>query len=266
MPVGRLGDLLAVWSRLMPSRHGALKPGRSTRGLADLQQVRDDDRGGGARAGRAARLLRRRRAAEHRGQPRQAAPSRRIWSSSTRPASSGRSRPGCRCRSATRRSSPARPRSTSMFELFGFYLQGGLIDVGFLGAAQIDRLRQPQHDGHRRLRSAQDAAARALAARARSPITRSRGLRDHAPEPRSFVERIDFRTSPATSAAPSRRADPARAAAGSAADRPSSSRTSASTTSTTTARCGSTRSIRARRSSRSARRWAGTSTVATTWR
>jgi len=28
---------------------------------------------------------------------------------------------------------------TSMFELFGFYLQGGLIDVGFLGAAQIDR-------------------------------------------------------------------------------------------------------------------------------
>ena len=27
----------------------------------------------------------------------------------------------------------------SMFELFAFYLQGGLIDVGFLGAAQIDR-------------------------------------------------------------------------------------------------------------------------------
>src|SRR6478672_3418737 len=28
---------------------------------------------------------------------------------------------------------------TSMLELFGYYLQGGLIDVGFLGAAQIDR-------------------------------------------------------------------------------------------------------------------------------
>ena len=28
---------------------------------------------------------------------------------------------------------------TSMFELFAFYLQGGLIDVGVLGAAQIDR-------------------------------------------------------------------------------------------------------------------------------
>ena len=26
-----------------------------------------------------------------------------------------------------------------MLELFGYYLQGGLIDVGFLGAAQIDR-------------------------------------------------------------------------------------------------------------------------------
>jgi glutaconate CoA-transferase subunit B len=28
---------------------------------------------------------------------------------------------------------------TSQFELFSFYLQGGLIDVGFLGASQIDR-------------------------------------------------------------------------------------------------------------------------------
>ena len=29
---------------------------------------------------------------------------------------------------------------TSMFELFAYYLQAGLIDVGFLGASQIDRL------------------------------------------------------------------------------------------------------------------------------
>jgi hypothetical protein len=29
--------------------------------------------------------------------------------------------------------------AVSMFELFSFYLQGGLVDVGFLGAAQIDR-------------------------------------------------------------------------------------------------------------------------------
>ena len=29
--------------------------------------------------------------------------------------------------------------AVSMFELFAFYLQGGLVDVGFLGGAQIDR-------------------------------------------------------------------------------------------------------------------------------
>jgi glutaconate CoA-transferase subunit B len=29
--------------------------------------------------------------------------------------------------------------AVSMWELFAFYLQGGLVDVGFLGAAQIDR-------------------------------------------------------------------------------------------------------------------------------
>src|SRR6266511_3992642 len=28
---------------------------------------------------------------------------------------------------------------TSMYELFAFYLQAGLVDVGFLGASQIDR-------------------------------------------------------------------------------------------------------------------------------
>ena len=32
-----------------------------------------------------------------------------------------------------------RPRSRRMFELFAFYLQAGLIDVAFLGGAQIDR-------------------------------------------------------------------------------------------------------------------------------
>ena len=32
-----------------------------------------------------------------------------------------------------------------MFELFSFYLQGGLVDVGFLGAAQIDRFGIIQH-------------------------------------------------------------------------------------------------------------------------
>src|SRR5438876_11939893 len=31
------------------------------------------------------------------------------------------------------------PRVTGMFDLFAYYLQAGLIDVGFLGASQIDR-------------------------------------------------------------------------------------------------------------------------------
>src|SRR5438093_11921223 len=30
---------------------------------------------------------------------------------------------------------------TSMYELFAYYLQAGLVDVGFLGASQLDRFR-----------------------------------------------------------------------------------------------------------------------------
>ena len=85
-------------------RHGCRRP-------AAVQPLRDDDRRRGARAGRAARLLRGRRAAEHRGQPRQA----------HRRAGPGAGLRGGRLRrpagtpaavaSATRRSSPARPRS-----------------------------------------------------------------------------------------------------------------------------------------------------------
>ena len=48
----------------------------------------------------------------------------------------------------------------SMLELFGYYLQRGLIDVGFLGRGPDRPLRQHQHDGHRRLRAPDDAAAR----------------------------------------------------------------------------------------------------------
>ena len=38
--------------------------------------------------------------------------------------------------------------------------QRGFLDVGFIGGAQIDRLRQPQHERHRRLRAAEGPAAR----------------------------------------------------------------------------------------------------------
>lgn len=84
---------------------------------------------------------------------------------------------------------------TSMFELFACYLQGGLIDVGFLGASQIDRYgninttvigsyRSPKV----RLPGSGGACEIALnAGKVFVIMPQSR---------RSFVESIDFRTSP----------------------------------------------------------------------
>jgi glutaconate CoA-transferase subunit B len=84
---------------------------------------------------------------------------------------------------------------TSMFELFGFYLQGGLVDVGFLGAAQIDRfgninttvIGDYEHPTTR-LPGSGGACEIAINARRVFVIMRQSS--------RSFVERIDFRTSP----------------------------------------------------------------------
>jgi len=83
---------------------------------------------------------------------------------------------------------------TSMFELFAFYLQGGLVDVGFLGAAQIDRFgninttvigdyTRPKT----RLPGSGGACEIAINARQVFVIMRQSA--------RSFVEKIDFRTS-----------------------------------------------------------------------
>jgi len=85
---------------------------------------------------------------------------------------------------------------TSMFELFAFYLQRGLIDVGFLGAAQIDRFGNINttvigDDYERpttRLPGSGGACEIAINARQVFVIMRQSA--------RSFVERIDFRTSP----------------------------------------------------------------------
>jgi glutaconate CoA-transferase subunit B len=90
--------------------------------------------------------------------------------------------------------------SVSMFELFAFYLQGGLVDVGFLGGAQIDRhgnlnttvigdyatptVRLPGSGG-----------ACEIAINAGEVFVIMRQSR------RSFVERIDFQTSPGNLAA-----------------------------------------------------------------
>ncbi|MEO7663604.1 MAG: CoA-transferase [Candidatus Limnocylindrales bacterium] len=83
----------------------------------------------------------------------------------------------------------------SMYELFSFYLQGGLIDVGFLGAAQIDRFGNinttvigPYDHPTTRLPGSGGAAEIAINARRIFVIMRQGA--------RSFVEKIDFRTSP----------------------------------------------------------------------
>ena len=84
---------------------------------------------------------------------------------------------------------------TSMFELFTFYLQGGLIDVGFLGAAQIDRFGNinttvigAYDEPTTRLPGSGGACEIAINARQVFVIMRQ--------SRRSFVESIDFRTSP----------------------------------------------------------------------
>ncbi len=83
----------------------------------------------------------------------------------------------------------------SMFELFSFYLQGGLVDVGFLGAAQIDRWGNinttvigPYDRPTTRLPGSGGACEIAINARQVFVIMRQSA--------RSFVEKIDFRTSP----------------------------------------------------------------------
>ena len=83
----------------------------------------------------------------------------------------------------------------SMLELFGYYLQGGLIDVGFLGAAQIDRFGNinttvigPYDHPTTRLPGSGGACEIAINARQVFVIMRQ--------SKRSFVETIDFRTSP----------------------------------------------------------------------
>jgi glutaconate CoA-transferase subunit B len=83
----------------------------------------------------------------------------------------------------------------SMLELFGYYLQGGLIDVGFLGAAQIDRFGNinttviGSYD-HPKTRLPGSGGACEIAINAREVFVIMRQ------SARSFVGSIDFRTSP----------------------------------------------------------------------
>ena len=92
---------------------------------------------------------------------------------------------------------------TSMFELFAYYLQAGLIDVAFLGGAQIDRFGNlnttviGSYDAPKvRLPGSGGACEIAIHARQILVIMRQ--------ATRSFVERLDFRTSPGHSGDPAR--------------------------------------------------------------
>src|SRR4029078_7138001 len=83
----------------------------------------------------------------------------------------------------------------SMLELFGYYLQGGLVDVGFLGAAQIDRFGNINTTvigpyDHPKTRPPGRVVACEIAINARQVFVIMRQ------SARSFVETIDFRTSP----------------------------------------------------------------------
>jgi glutaconate CoA-transferase subunit B len=84
---------------------------------------------------------------------------------------------------------------TSMYELFAYYLQRGLIDVGFLGAAQIDRHGNINTTvigeyASPKVRLPGSGGACEIAINAGKVFVIARQSR------RSFVERIDFRTSP----------------------------------------------------------------------
>lgn len=90
---------------------------------------------------------------------------------------------------------------TSMFELFAYYLQAGLIDVAFLGGAQIDRFGNlnttviGSYD-HPKVRLPGSGGACEIAIHARQILVIMRQAQ------RSFVETLHFRTSPGHSGDP----------------------------------------------------------------
>jgi glutaconate CoA-transferase subunit B len=84
---------------------------------------------------------------------------------------------------------------TTQFELFSYYLQAGLIDVGFLGASQIDRygnINTTVIGGYDapKVRLPGSGGACEIAINAKKVFVIMPQSR------RSFVERIDFKTSP----------------------------------------------------------------------
>ncbi|HEX7464592.1 MAG TPA: CoA-transferase [Actinomycetota bacterium] len=89
----------------------------------------------------------------------------------------------------------------SMYELFAFYLQAGLVDVGFLGAAQIDRFGNINTSvignySSPKVRLPGSGGACEIAINSREVFVIMRQGQ------RSFVDTLDFRTSPGHSGDP----------------------------------------------------------------
>ncbi len=83
----------------------------------------------------------------------------------------------------------------SMFELFNFYLQGGLVDVGFLGGAQIDQFGNINstvvgHYDNCKVRLPGSGGACEIAIHAKRTIIMTKQ------DARRFPARVDFITSP----------------------------------------------------------------------
>ena len=95
---------------------------------------------------------------------------------------------------------------TSMFELFAYYLQAGLIDVAFLGGAQIDRFGNLNTTvigdyAHPKVRLPGSGGACEIAIHARRILVIMRQAE------RSFVDKLHFRTSPGHSGDPAHDAE-----------------------------------------------------------
>ena len=105
----------------------------------DVHLRRDDGRRGRAAAHERHRLLRRDRAPQPGREPRARGPTRPTACSSTRAERSARSRTKLPLSIGDGELAETADAVVSVPEMFAYWLQAGRIDVGFLGAAQIDR-------------------------------------------------------------------------------------------------------------------------------
>ena len=115
--------------------------------------------------------------------------------------------------------------------------QRGFLDVGFIGGAQIDRLRQPQHQRHRRATRGRRSGCRAAAGPTTSSRCAARSSSSPSTSRAASSDRVDFITSPGY--LDGRRLAPAERARSSAASPASSPRSASSASSPGAGACAS---------------------------